>query len=201
MNSLLLSPHNDDEGLFAALLIQRHNPVVVVCLQSFKQGAAGHHNTRELETAAALDILGCKHWSQWSFPDVSPPWSAIRDAITDLADKFDHVFAPEPRWERNQHTPDAIADGYGIAHHDAIGQYALDAFGRDRFTGYLTYTKFGGRDTDGDPLEDVPAEHIQAKLRALACYRSQIALAATRPHFLSNLNEYVSRPVQPVTPA
>lgn len=188
MTDVLLAPHSDDEVLFATFTLLRHRPHVIICLADARDPAR-----RELESAAALEVLGLPRPTQWPYPESPVPWAQVRNAIDMLPLEFDNCYAPEPRWERNGN-PDRkwpVPGDPGVWHHDAIGQLALDAFGPERCTRYLTYTRWGGRDTDGNPVEP-PAEWVEAKLLALACYRSQIANAAARPHFLDRQHEYVA---------
>ncbi len=70
---------------------------------------------------------------------------------------------------------------------------SLELFGRDRVRFYPTYTRPGGRTAAGVRVDPTPAE-IAGKLRAMACYRSQIENGLCRPHFLRPLDEYLVTP-------
>lgn len=192
MVDVLLAPHNDDEALFCAFTCLRYRPRVIVCLRSFKQGA--NWARRELETSAAMHVLGCA-WQQWDVPDARPDWPAVRKAVRALADdpEVDRCFAPWPRWAQNGHTPtDHGIDG--VHQHDVIGAIAQDVF-RDRYVGYLTYTR-AGKDEFGDRVPFEP-EWPALKLEALLCYRSQIVRPEIVPHFLGSLTEYYAREAGP----
>lgn len=186
MNAVLLEPHDDDAALFATATCLRERPQVITCLRSYRQDA--NFARREVETWKAMQILGCP-WTQWEFRDDAPDWPGLRKAIQALADQFDHCFAPFPRWNENGHDPaQPTPPGHGILQHDRIGQFALDAFG-DRYTGYLTYLRWGGKDFHGTPVKFEP-EWPVLKLRALACYESQLCRPEILPHFFGDLNEF-----------
>lgn len=187
---IFLAPHNDDETLFGSFLIQQHQPRVVVCLRSIKQ----QHVTfveRELETAAACRELGVGY-EQWDYRDTYPDWERVgaRMAALDEQENPQAVFAPAPAWGLNGHSYFNSDITYGALHHDFVGHLALEVFGPDRVVGYTTYTRYEGR-TLG--VEVVPTgRQVEGKLRALACYRSQIEDPGCRPHFLGGLHEYVA---------
>ena len=179
-HSCFLAPHNDDEVLFGSFTLLREHPHVVVCLRSQRQGA-DTHLVRERETAAAMEILGCR-WGQWEIPDSDPDWDAMLVWIEKLSESYDHCYAPTPHvqeneWDETQPPP----RGFGIVQHDAIGMMAEDAFD-GRVTFYETYTKHGGKTTTGNEVPFEP-EWVELKLRALAEYRSQIVLW---PHHFIN---------------
>ena len=183
---VLLAPHNDDESLFAAFTLLRHRPHVVVCLRSYANGS--RYPTREIETAAAMRVLGCT-WEQWPFPDLDVPWAEVREQIFDLPLRYDRCFAPYPRWAANGHQRGSLpGNGFGVQQHDPIGEWAREAFDL-RYTGYLTYTRWAGKDRQGVPVvyEEGWAER---KIAALACYTSQLADPSTAPHFLAEQHEF-----------
>lgn len=185
MTALLLSPHNDDETLFASFLAIQHRADIVTCLRSQVQYVrySIRASDRERETIEAVETLGLRRPIQWPFLDDSPDWQAIEQEMRALdvpsvfAVPYDRVFAP------------ALEDD-GHEHHNRIGALALEVFGPDRVTHYLTYTRSGGRSRNG--VEVVPEpDWIERKHRALACYRSQIAEPSCREHFLRDIREYV----------
>jgi hypothetical protein len=67
----------------------------------------------------------------------------------------------------------AVEEG-GHDQHNLIGTLAADVF-RERVQPYLTYRR-GFMRTRSDNEVPYTAEMVALKLRALACYRSQIAL-------------------------
>ena len=184
---VLLSPHNDDAELFAAFLCLRYEPHVAVCLRSRKQG--DNWARRELETAAAMDVLGCT-WEQWIEPDTAPSWPNIRSGIIHLGNRFDRCFAPWPRFAQNGWSGADPMPADGACQHDRIGEIAQEVF-RDRYVGYLTYTK-AGKDEMGDRVSYEP-EWVKKKFQALLCHGSQIVRPEIAPHFLRGLDEYTAR--------
>lgn len=182
---VLLAPHHDDETLFASFLALEHRPDLVICTRADVQEARGlpiTHADREAETRAAWQILSTDEQKmvQWAYSDIESKtdWSALAAAIARLADVYDRVIAP------------AAEPVGGHAHHDAVGLAALEAFGDSRTIRYLTYTRHEGRSTWGHEVEIKHPDWILAKLRALACYPTQIREKTTRPWFLEPLAEY-----------
>lgn len=189
MRSLLLSPHNDDEVLWTTWTLLREKPYVVVCLRSHSQG--DNFAQRELETAAAMQVLGGCSWEQWTFADSSPDWVGLRRGIEELADVFEHCYAPCPRFVQNGHDPSIPSPPGGIFHHDKIGEFARGAF-KERCTLYTTYTRWGGKDEQGEEVPYEP-EWPLLKLQALACYKSQIIRPEIVPHFLDSQKEFYAQ--------
>lgn len=186
MTSLFLSPHNDDESLFGAFIIQRERAHVVTVLRSFYQAERWPNSDcgferREQETAQACAELEAASWDQWHYDDREPPWPAIHDLMAETGDELDPtvVYAPLPELG-------------GHDHHNTIGELAASVYG-DRVRFYPTYTRAGGRSELGERVDPAPGE-IVGKLRALACYRSQIENWLCRPHFLRPLDEYLVTP-------
>lgn len=180
MTACLLSPHNDDAELFACGILLQHRPKVFVILRSdrmaqpeYPGGQTVTAQEREAETDASMRLLGCT-WKQWPYLDSAPAWSEIRLRVQELEARFDHCFAP------------AVEAG-GHEQHNAVGELAVELFGPDRVTQYLTYTREGGRSAAG---RLVPCD-LQRKQAALACYRSQASHPMTRAHFSGPLDEYV----------
>lgn len=174
---VLLSPHNDDETLFASFLILRHQPHVIVCLHSEVQKQYGITSAqREAETDAALATLGVPtQFEQWGIPDVDPDWWEVGRRVGVLAANFDRCIAP--------------ADEAGAPfQHREIGRMALARFGPKRVTSYTTYRAGGVRSTDGTLVPFEP-EWLPIKHRALACYRSQMDTPSV-VHFTEGLMEY-----------
>ena len=186
---LLLAPHNDDETLFAAYTIQRYQPHVAIVLRPERQAdlpaeIRATSGTRRSETERAMRHFGylpvgllapwlTATWEQWSTSsDIAPKFGEIVDEMRtfDRLHNPDHVWAP------------AIEEG-GHEQHNLVGEAALEVFGAEHVTGYMTYRRGFGRSTS--ELEVLPrgADDVAAKLHAMAEYRSQIALASTRPWF------------------
>lgn len=179
MTSLLLAPHNDDAELFASFTCIREKPHVIVVLRSQVQedryGITAA--TREAETLAAMEILGCT-WEQWNHLDSDPDWPLIERKLETWRDLFDgeRVFAP-------------AAERDGHPHHNKVAEIASRVFGANRVTPYMTYTTAGK--SVGKPVAYEP-EWVERKAAALACYRSQSSLANCAEHFLREQYEYVA---------
>lgn len=176
---LLLSPHNDDETLFSYFTLLAHRPHVIVLLRSYIQANRGHDITAAMrmnETRAAMEIAACPV-EFWDYRDDRPNWEGIeRDLRAYNIDQVTDVWAPKP-------------EPYGNEQHNMIGRIAEMVFG-DKCHFYLTYTT-AGKSTNGQIVAVAP-RWVELKLKALACYRSQINLPSTMPHFLRSQEEYVS---------
>ena len=175
MTDLFLAPHNDDETLFGSFTLIRHRPHVAICLRSKIQELRGGptHWRREDETNAALEELGVETWEQLDVLDDRPDWDALRYELHRLKDEL----APERVWAP------AIEDG-GHDQHNGVGALALEVFVDADVIQFLTYVRGAGR-TRG--LE-VPFEPRWAslKMRALACYESQMELGSTLYWFIDD---------------
>ena len=161
---ILLSPHFDDETLFAAFICLREHPWVVFCFD----GAPRHGDvqTRMREADAAMRLLGC---------DMTALHSTPGHLAGQLAEYVPtHVWAPLPE------------DG-GNSDHNIVGETARDLW-PDRTTFYSTYTDTG-RTVTGVKVEPLGGWET-LKRRAMSCYESQYALSAMRPHFQRGLDEY-----------
>lgn len=164
---ILLSPHNDDETLFAAYTLMREKPLVIICTDGFIQGQRGDPITaeqRRRETLAAMEILGCSVMFL-GIPDTHITEDGLSYHLKGLKRDLT-IYAP------------AIQGGNW--QHDLVGKFADKMF--DNVIHYTTYTKTILW-TQGK-TEIVPTqEEIEIKNRALDCYQSQINLGATAPHF------------------
>jgi LmbE family N-acetylglucosaminyl deacetylase len=181
MTDLWLSPHNDDETLFGAFTIIREKPMVIVCLKSqVQEDRYGiKANVREMETTGALWWLGNPSWQQLLTLDTDP--QAPAKLLDDFA-SLDLIHAPErvwaPAYEENGHEQ-----------HNVVSYAANGVFG-DRVQPYLTY-KRGSMRSRGTEVPFEPKWAWQ-KLRALACYQSQVELENTMPWFIDDtFREYV----------
>lgn len=175
MTALVLEPHHDDATLFTAFNAIRTRAHIVTVLRSVNQEAMGiTHAERERESRWAAGHLGCSH-SQWNEPDDAPDWLAVEQIMRgfDMAYGPEQVFAPAP--ETGTHEQ-----------HVHVGNLARVVFG-DRVTFYTTY-RYGGPRTTGTPVP-YEREWVLLKLRALACFRSQIRLGPVR-FFTHALDEW-----------
>lgn len=169
-NTIFLAPHNDDEALFGTFTLMREKPLVIVVTESYIQPLRGDRGCtaeiRRQETINAMAVLRC--------PVV---FMGINDTcLTEeiLTERLKH-FHPE--------TVYAPAIQGGNPQHDIVGRVAKNLFGtRCKF--YTTYTKTELY-TPGT-IEIKPTDfELATKDRALNCYKSQLQLSSTRPHFES----------------
>jgi LmbE family N-acetylglucosaminyl deacetylase len=182
MTALALCPHNDDETLFCSYTLRRHHPFVAICFKSRKQDRMGvSARLRQAETDAALQELGYESgdWLQGdTFDDDPQPLPGLRAlfARLDGLGFTGDVYAP------------AVEEG-GHEQHNLVGALALTHYGH-RVRPYLMYRR-GFLSTRGREVVPQPGD-VVAKLRAMACYESQIGLEPTAPWFLDDtLREYV----------
>jgi LmbE family N-acetylglucosaminyl deacetylase len=181
MTAVLFAPHNDDEVLWSGMLAQHHRAHIIVVLRSQVQQDRGLGITaqrRECETAAAVQELGLT-FEQWPYRDSDPDWDAVTAAMRALDDRLapEVVLAP------------AVELG-GHEQHSKVGWLAEEVFG-SRVVFFATYVRGQGRTVTQQPFVGT-AEQIARKLRALACFRSQIAEPSTQPWFLDGVGEWLA---------
>ena len=175
--NLLLSPHNDDETLFTSFTILRERPLVVFLTDSFIQLNRGDGITaeeRNKESKQAMEVLNCDYIFA-NLRDDLLSRDVLRDYFKELV-KFnpDKVYAPKPYLNGNEH-------------HNMVGEIAEKMFG-DKVVFYATYTKDNLYTTGKTEIKPTNKELI-LKRQALQCYRSQLSLGATRPHFEAVLGQ------------
>lgn len=172
---LLLSPHPDDECLFASFTICRERPLVVICFDSYVQVERGAHNCtaqrRRAETLAAMSFLGQPEVRFLGFRDSGFDAAELITALKNFGQP-EEVYAP------------ALEDG-GHIQHNLIGELADKLFRNVRH--FMTYTNRGK--SSGVPVPFEPQWLIN-KFRALACYQTQICHPANTEHFLRSQHEY-----------
>jgi len=187
MSNLLISPHCDDESLFCAFTLCREaaDIQVVVVFDGHIQAARGEAVTwpeRRAETERALWELGVKKDPIFlGYSDNAVSLLAIDNHMGHLSTTLkpgDTVYFP---WQ----------EPGGHEQHNLIGSICESNFGRWEgvlMKHYLTYTRHG-KSTGGKEVIPEP-DWIILKLRALACYKSQITVANCREHFMRGLHEY-----------
>lgn len=206
---LFLSPHNDDETLFGGFLIRRFQPeFVVIVYDSYIQCMRGagycDAETRRAESVRALEILTPQSTvlfahladdQKYSADDVAIAihhalwtWNKNRANTLELAagrpysdppavpDAFDLIISP-------------LFEDNGHEQHNVVA-LAADKVPAKKRLAYTTYTRGAGRTTNGEKFDPTPDE-IACKLRAKACYLSQIRHTSTRSWFADeSLAEY-----------
>jgi len=166
---LLLSPHFDDETLFAGLICIRERPLVLFCFDGAPRH--GSFDVRWREAQEATRVLGCDAL-------------ALREIYETLEERLS-VFDPEHVWA-------SLPEEGGNADHNFVGEIA-ERLWPGRVSFYATYTD-EGRSEVGYPVPADP-EWVQRKREAMACYESQLAHPYTAPHFSAELAEYEVVPV------
>lgn len=185
MSTVFLDPHGDDSALFASFTIQREAALVIVVYDSYIQVNRGNlscdRDTRRHETMGAMQcLLGNK-------ADVR--FAGLRDdvehSLEEIAMAIHHVLPSHvektwvPAWEPKGHQ-----------HHNLVSLAAESLFQQDSIRHYMTYTTAGK-----SRGHEVPIPYgcwVRNKLKALACYRTQIDVerVGCRPHFLADLREF-----------
>lgn len=156
----------------------RHNLLVVIVFDGHVQGIRGAPITAEQrreESIAAVRELGVEPPMFLGYPDTADRPKSLLDSLRHLADRHspELVFAPDV--EENGH-----------AQHNYVGDLADQIF--PKVTKYRTYTRLGGKSLG---FQVVPEWWmIPKKLRAMACYSSQIEMDNCREHFMRDIREY-----------
>lgn len=159
-------PHNDDDSLFLAYTLLREKPLVVICTDSYIQYERGDQITAEQrrnETREAMKILGCPVIFL-GIKDTELTGDRLEEVLKYF--KADVVYAP------------AVQGGNG--QHDIVGQVAKLVF--PNVIQYTTYTKTELWTKGSQEIKPSRTESI-LKNQALDCYKSQINLGSTAPHF------------------
>jgi LmbE family N-acetylglucosaminyl deacetylase len=167
---LLLSPHNDDECLFAAYTLMREKPLVIIVTDSDAQltewGITAHQRREESRRACELMgvpvvFLGLKDGTlEQHKPD-------LRRRLEPFASQsWTYVYAP------------AFQGGH--QDHDALGEVASSMFSPVSY--YATYAQGEFFTPVGREIEPTQ-EEVDRKNRALDCYPSQIRLPQNKRHF------------------
>lgn len=173
--NLLISPHDDDQNLFACFTLMREKPLVVVCLDSYIQPKRGEigcsHNERAVESLRAAILIG--HLvTRLGLPDDEP----LEDLRASLREYLGGSFYTDPTHFDKVYIP-AYHDG-GNIHHNLVAEVT-----REVFPNAIQYPTYISTDlmVKGN-IEIVPTqEEIELKNKALACHKSQVRI--NRPHF------------------
>jgi LmbE family N-acetylglucosaminyl deacetylase len=173
--------------LFASFTVLRVKPIVVtVCSDARVQERFGIDGwKRRMESEKALSRLSVDPFGDWvelGLSDVGLTEEKVieRLLLSDprVCDDAETVWAP--MWEQDGHED-----------HNAVNQAAVKVFG-DRCRFYATYRRGSARtrtEHEVFPEPDWPAR----KLRAMACYESQVNLPNTRAWFDDWSREWVAQ--------
>lgn len=167
---LLLSPHNDDECLFAAYTLIREKPLVIIATDSDAQlaGWGITADQRREESRRACELLG-----------VAVVFLGLKDGT------LDQQRADLKRWLKPfaslawtlVYAP-AVQGGH--TDHDALGEVVSSMFSPVSY--YATYASGEVFTPAGNEVEPTQ-EEIDRKNSALDCYPSQIGLPENKQHF------------------
>lgn len=179
--NLFIAPHNDDEALFGAYIIQTYKPLVVVVTDSYIQFERGEkecsaENRRE-ESKRACRLLN----SPVEFlciKDTAADETLFSSAMGALwkYGNVDQVFAP------------AIEDG-GNFQHNIIGRVADELYPDVRH--YYTYTRDRNYPS-GEVKVEATAAMKAIKIQALAEYHSQWNNCCRMYFTQDNKDEYLN---------
>lgn len=183
MKSILISPHNDDEAIFASFSVLRERPLVVVVFDSYVQENRGFPITatqRRMETRAAMNVLGTRCGFLGFRDDAPPSKEVLTNAIRELISGRDEgeVKLYAPAFEKDGH-----------AHHNLVAEACAPL---EPVESYLTYTP-AGKSVSKRPVSIGDGRWIALKHKALACYESQLTLVpglGCWPHFMRDMTEY-----------
>jgi LmbE family N-acetylglucosaminyl deacetylase len=169
--------------LFASWTLCREVPHVVTLYRSSVQDSLGIlPETREAEDREAFQILDARITvEQWPFLDSEPDPPEMEERLRELESSGEWGTVYAPAWEEAGHHQ-----------HNTVALLADAVFGPERVVHYMTYTPAG---KSVGPVEVHPElPWVALKLRALACYRSQIETVGTgcMTHFLRPLFEYLA---------
>jgi len=179
---LFVSPHNDDAPLWGSFTLQCERPLVLTVFDSHIQPARGHTRcdaeTRRQEDREAMTFLGC-----------AIEFSGVPDNEPDASIQH-RVRAALSGWNPSEVWLPAVETG-GHDQHNLVGAVGLEIFSGTRIHRYLTYTRTGGKSTNGREIKPTGAMVLK-KLQALTCYRTQLEIDALGcwPHFIRDQNEY-----------
>lgn len=166
---IFIEPHQDDFALFGSYIAMRIKPLILSVTSSYIQPNRGDKNcdaeTRRKETIEAAKLAGC-------------PVVFLDIPDTELTEEILH--------ERLQYfNPETVyipALQGGNPQHDLVNKVALQVFGRNKCEQYTTYSKTELYTIGGWEIKPTHTE-MELKNKMLDCYKSQINLPSTAPHF------------------
>ncbi len=167
-NVWLISPHHDDESLFAAYTLMREKPNVVIVTSSHIQPNRGDlgctDEIRQQETIAAMKIAECPVF-----------FLGIKDTelTEDILIQRLNFFRPDKVY--------IPAIQGGNAQHDLVAKVCMQLF-PNQYECYTTYSKTELYTTGKREIKPT-ADELEMKSRMLDCYDSQLSLRSTKPHF------------------
>lgn len=185
MSALLLSPHNDDETLFAAFTIIQHRPDVVVCFPS--SGDYGDPMVRLSETDHALRILTSR--TDYAIDQLAAGVDLRAEfRVIDEDRRPDVVFAPHVNSSHDDHV--AVALAANAVFGARVRWYHTYGYGWGLLEPGMIHQRGLGKIREGIKIAPKP-EWVELKLRALLCYQSQIRHPRASQFFTWDLLEYM----------
>jgi len=167
---LFIEPHQDDAALYGFYTLLRVKPILISVTSSFIQPNRGDQgcdaDTRRKETIEAAKIAGVPV----VFLDI--PDTELTEE--NLRERLQH-FNPETVYIPAQHEN-------GNPQHNLIGKVCLELFGK-KCEQYCTYVRGDFNIVKGSWEVKPTHNEIELKNKALDCFKSQLALPATKPHF------------------
>lgn len=166
--TIVLTPHNDDETLFAAYVCMREQARIICCFYPVLQSRSGVTGpTRVAESKCAAEALGCSFMQLEATSDLNPEEDVLSSSLLYAVRSLPGSGEGERVWAP------AFEEG-GHEQHNMLATVAERLFG-SRVRRYLTYRRGEGRSTS--PWQSDPsADEVARKRRAMDCYQSQIAL-------------------------
>lgn len=195
---LFLSPHNDDETLFGAFTIMRERPEVCIVFDSFVQPSRGISGCdmliRRRETVRALSALTLMLDWHGAIKNqaVEPRFLALSDELNYAPEALARCLGTYRDVAEEVWIPAVEPDGH--LQHNLVGQVGLEVFSNAKVHRYLTYSRRSGKSRGGVEVLSRSGDEIARKLRALACYTSQLQMdprLGCWPWFMGDLKEYV----------
>jgi len=167
---LFIEPHQDDAALYGFYTLLRVKPILISVTSSFLQPNRGDQgcdaDTRRKETIEAAKIAGVPV----VFLDI--PDTELTEE--NLRERLQH-FNPETVYIPAQHEN-------GNPQHNLIGKVCLELFGK-KCEQYCTYVRGDFNIVKGSWEVKPTHNEIELKNKALDCFKSQLALPSTKPHF------------------
>lgn len=167
--------------LWGAFTLQRERPVVLTVYDSVIQQQRGHAacdlvTRRNEDIEAVRGVMGCEI-----------QFSALRDT-TLIAGA---VLVALSKWAHATEVWLPAVEKNGHDQHNLVGEIGTEVFKDAKIHRYLSYTRTHGKSTNGAEVKPTGAMVLN-KLRALACYRTQIEIDALGcwPHFM-DLREFL----------
>jgi len=164
----LISPHCDDETLFASYTIMREKPIVVILTFPTLQGDNGYE--RIMESYKAMKLLGSPVMFL-NIPEDKFNEELLRTKLGKLGITNQEVIVPH-------------LDG-GHEHHDITHRVTTEMF-----TNVSYYRTYGQGETRAIGFDvEATDEEKELKQQAMNCYKTQINNPLTA-HYFTNLHEY-----------